>query len=322
MVSNADQPKILILTTGGTIASTGESPMLDGARLIQEVPDLAHYAEIEVEEFSRMGSSKITPSHWLKLSQLINDRLQSGKYQGVVITHGTDTMEETAYFLHLTIQSKLPVVLTGAMRPSDRISADGPANLIAAVRVAGHAGAINQGVLIVLNDMISSARDTWKTDDLRLQSFQSPQFGHLGVVDSDTVLFYRGIVHPHTSSTNFDIAAITELPEVDLVSDFTGMNSEILDFYSERASKGFVLQTFAGGRTSSEVLNGLEAVAMNKPVVIASRVPMGRIPNPSPYSEAVLISQDLPANKARILLMLALTLTDDRKEIQKILNTY
>jgi L-asparaginase len=312
--------KILIITTGGTIGSTSEAGNIRGKSLIESVPEIARYAEADHYEFSEKGSSKITPADWLRLGQLINGSLE--KYRGFVITHGTDSMEETAFFLNLTVKSEFPVVLTGSMRPSDFVSADGPANVINAVRVAVAPASLGQGVLIVMNDMISCARDTWKTDDLRLQSFQSPSFGHLGVVDPDTVVYYRQVTHLHTKNTPFDISGVEILPRVDLLSDFTGLSPDIIKNVFDLPSDGLVLQSFAGGRTSTNVHAKLESWNSGKPVLVASRVPMGRIPSQDMYGDAVFIAADLPANKARILLMLALTLNDEHVNIKELFSRF
>lgn len=312
--------KILIITTGGTIGSTSKAGNIEGKTLLEKIPEIGRYTDIDHHEFSQKGSSKMTPRDWLKLGQLINTSLN--KYRGFVITHGTDTMEETAFFLNLTVKSNLPVVLTGSMRPSDFISADGPSNLINAVRVASAPASVGQGVLIVMNEMISCARDTWKTDDLRLHSFQSPSFGHLGVVDSDTIIYYRKVTHPHTKETPFDISQLDTLPRVDLVSDFAGMPSDVFESFLNFPSEGIVVQSFGGGRTSTYVNDKLEQWNTDRPVVVASKVPLGRIPTNARYGDAVLISGDLAATKARILLILALTVTQDLVQIRELFETY
>lgn len=301
-------PRVMIISTGGTIATRRGNLWVEGKGLLQEVPQLSDHAIIEIHEFSTITSSRMTPDLWLLLARKINELfLSDHDLKGIVVTHGTDTMEETAYFLHLTVKDSRPVVLTGAMKTSDEISADGPANLINAVRVAIHDDAIGRGVLLVMNECILSARDAWKTDNRRPETFQSAGFGFLGITDPDRVQFYRKTGQLHTVSTPFDIMGLDKLPRVDLISDFTGFDKEILHNYISLQPDGLVFQSFAGGRLSKGAAEGLAEVAATVPVVIASKAPFGRIigdPNPG---LSVVYARDLPANKARILLILALS---------------
>jgi len=298
--------------------------MNSGTSLIEAVPELLEHARVDVEEFSRIGSSQMMPFHWLGLAQRINGAFEDNPdLSGVVITHGTDTMEETAFFLNLTVNHARPVVLVGSMRAANEISADGPANLLNAVRVAIHADAVGAGVLVVLNEDISSARDVWKTDNRRVHTFRSPEFGYLGVVDPDTVLFYRSSTRPHTLQSEFDVTRLDSLPRVEIVVDFAGFDGSAIDDLVQRAPDGFVLVTFAGGRMSAGARTGVrKATESGMPVVIASRVPGGRIVgNPAGPLGAVL-ARDLPAHKARILLMLALTQSREPLELQRLFDTY
>jgi len=291
---------------------------------VDAVPELLDHAQVEVEEFSRIGSSQMTPSHWLRLAKRINTAFEDdASLAGVVVTHGTDTMEETAFFLNLTVQHERPVILVGSMRSSNEISADGPANLLNAVRVAVADDAIGAGVLVVLNEDISSARDVWKTHDRRVHTVRSPEFGYLGVVDPDTVLFYRRSIRPHTHRSEFDIARIDSLPNVEVVSDYAGFDASIFKDLELRAPAGVVLETFAGGRMSAGARAGLrDATHAGIPVVIASRVPGGRIIGDPIGSLGAAVARDLPAHKARILLMLALAVSSDITELQRLFDTY
>ncbi|MEM9314601.1 MAG: asparaginase [Pseudomonadota bacterium] len=318
------KPRILVLTTGGTIASRTDAPLMPGPALVRAVPELLDYASIEVEEFSKIGSSGMTPIHWLALSQRINDLFAADDdLTGIVITHGTDTLEETAYFLNLTVRWDRPVVLVGSMRSSNEVSPDGPANLINAVRVAGSGAASGQGVLVVLNEDISAARDVWKTDNRRVQTFESEGGGPVGVVDPDGVRFYRRSLQPHTTTSEFDVSGIDELPEVLILTDFTGMDSEIVKRFAGQPMDGLVIRTFAGGRMSAGMRMGLEAVAHRGiPTVITSRVPRGRIVLAPDYAFPAIVSNGQQDNKARILLMLALTRTSEGDEVQRIFDTY
>ena len=317
-------PRILILTTGGTIASRVDAPMTSGSSLVEAVPELLQIAEIDVEEFSRIGSSQMTPSHWLGLANRINAELETDPdLSGVVITHGTDTMEETAFFLNLTVRHARPVVLVGSMRAANEISADGPGNLLNAVRVAVNGDAVGAGVLVVLNEDISAARDVWKTDNRRVHTFRSPEFGYLGVVDPDTVLFYRTSVRPHTAQSEFELSGLDSLPRVEIVADYAGFDDFAIEHLIERAPDGLVMTTFAGGRMSAGAQRGVKAaVDAGIPVVIASRVPGGRIVGHPAEPLGAVVARDLPAHKARILLMLGLANGWDMVELQRLFDVY
>lgn len=317
-------PQVLILTTGGTIASRTDAPLVDGPALVQAVPELLTYANVQVEEFSVIGSSKMTPAHWLALAKRINERFSSaGDLAGIVVTHGTDTMEETAYFLNLTVKHDRPVVLVGSMRSSNEISADGPANLINAVRVAVDTQALGQGVLVVLNEDISAARDVWKTDNRRVQTFEGSDVGHVGTVDPDGVRFYHRSLQPHTTASEFDVSTIDALPDVMILSDFTGIDRTVVERFASQPMDGLIVRTFAGGRMSAGMLAGLENLAASGvPTVVTSRVPKGRIVSAPGYEFPAIVANGQQDNKARILLMLALTRTSELAEIQRIFDTY
>lgn len=318
------KPQVLILTTGGTIASRTDAPLIDGPELVQAVPQLLDYAEIRVEEFSVIGSSKMTPDHWLRLAKRINEIYSKDpQLAGIVITHGTDTLEETAYFLNLTVLWDRPVVLVGSMRSSDEVSADGPANLINAVRVATSDQATGQGVLVVLNEDISAARDVWKTDNRRVQTFSGSIAGPLGTVDPDGVRFFRRSLQPHTTASEFDVSAVESLPDVLIFSDFAGLDESVVEQFGQLPMDGLVVRTFAGGRMSAGMLAGLKRISYRGiPTVVTSRVPNGRIVSPPDYEFPAIVSRGQQDNKARILLMLALTMTSDPGEIQRIFATY
>jgi len=317
-------PRVLILTTGGTIASRTDAPLIEGPVLVQAVPELLDHAEVSVEEFSVIGSSQMTPDHWLRLAKRVNAILsEDAGLAGIVITHGTDTMEETAYFLNLTVKSERPVVLVGSMRASNEVSADGPANLVNAVRVAADEQAAGQGVLLVLNEDITAARDAWKTDNRRVQTFGASNVGHIGAVDPDGVRFLHRVLQPHTTAAEFDVSEIDALPDVFILSDFTGIDAAVVERFGRQKMDGLVVRTFAGGRMSAGMLAGLEALAYrNLPIVVTSRVPGGRIVSAPDYPFPAIVANGQQDNKARILLMLALTETSDTKELQRIFDTY
>ena len=321
------KPKVLIITTGGTIASQTEAPLIEGPALVQAVPQLLDYAEIEVEEFVRIGSSKMTPALWLQLVKRIKAVLdEKPKLKCIVITHGTDTMEETAFFLNLTHRSEIPIVLVGAMRASNEISADGSANLINAVRVGISEDAVGKGVLVVLNENIIAARDLVKMHNRRVDAFPAPERGFLGAVDPEQVSFFRSPLELHTTNSEFDIYALDSLPKIDLLQDFAGLDPNILSYFLHRDNRGVVISSFAGGRFSGGIAEVISQLPDNhKPIVIASSIKGGRIMgsgNQRFPGKQIIISNDLPPNKARILLMLALSKTMELEEIQALFKRY
>lgn len=319
-------PRVHVIATGGTIAGRATGGQLTGAQLVAAVPELADVARIEVEEFSRIGSSGMTPDHWLRLSHRVNELFESDpELAGIVVTHGTDTMEETAYFLHLTVNSERPVVMVGSMRNSSAVSADGPANLLSAVRVATDIEARGKGVLVVLNDEVHSARDVRKTDNNRVDTFVSAEWGALGVVDADRIVFRREITTRHTKTSELRIASsVDELPTVPIVADFAGNDGSILRDWLAKDVDAVVVQAFGGGRASPGMRGAVaDAVAQGVPVVLASRVPQGRVLSTlASVEDGVLVAGDLPPHKARVLLMLALLEDRDAADLQRLLDTH
>jgi L-asparaginase len=326
-------PRVLVIATGGTIASRAGAPQIPGNELVEAVPELARHARITTEQFASVGSSAMTPDHWLRLARRVNEAFAADSgLAGIVVTHGTDSMEETGYFLHLTVRDERPVVVVGAMRSANAVSADGPANLLAAVRTAVSPEARGKGGLIVLNDRIYSARDVQKMDNNRVDAFRS-EWGPLGVVDGDGVFFQRQIVTRHTVQAEFDLSLVEALPEVGIASDFAGHDGAGLHAWAGR-TRGVVLETFGGGRTSpGGTRAAVEVAGGGVPVVLASRVAEGRVMTRSvspvggggsvPMHEAGLVAaRDLPAHKARVLLMLALTRTSDAAQIQRMFDVY
>lgn len=318
------RPPVLILTTGGTIASRTGASMQDGATLVGAVPQLLDHASVTVEEVARVGSSQITPAHWLSLASRINTRYRTDPgLRGIVVTHGTDTLADTAFFLHLTVRDRRPVVLTGSMRSANEISADGPANLLNAVRVAADPAAAGQGVLVALNEHIASARDVWKTDNRRVETFRSPELGFLGVVDPDGVAFYRRVVRPHTVDAEFDLADLERLPDVAVLIDYPGFDARLVDGVLASRQAGLVIGAFAGGRMSAGARAAVErASSAGIPVVVASQVPGGRIVGNPVSGLTAVAARELPPGKARVLLMLALTRTRDLAQLQRVFDRY
>ena len=317
------KPQVLIITTGGTIASKTDAPLIEGHELIQAVPELNQYATIEVDEFVKLGSSKMTPSIWLQLVKHIRAALNSNpEIKSVIITHGTDTMEETAFFLNLTHQSNVPIVLVGSMRSSNEISADGPANLINAVRVGISPEAIGKGVMVVMNDNISAGRDLLKMNNRRVDAFPSTELGFMGFCDPEKVTFYRSPIKLHTVESEFNVYDLDSLPKVDIIQDFAGLDPNILTYFTNRPNQGLVISSFAGGRLS----NGFGEIhhwpETHKPIVISSSIKGGRIMGSNSQGSPIIIANDLPSNKARILLMLSLTRTSEINKIQGYFNEY
>ena len=321
---NATKPRVAILTTGGTIASRVGASMQDGNTLVAAVPQLLDHAAVTVEEVTRVGSSQITPAHWLTLANRVNTRFRDDRaLRGIVITHGTDTLEDTSFFLHLTVKDTRPVVVTGSMRSANEISADGPANLLNAVRVAISPDAAAKGVLVALNEHIASARDVWKTDNRRVETFRAPELGFLGFVDPDGVVFYRASLRPHTAQSAFDVSGVKTLPEVAILTDYPGFDRALMDGVIATKPSGVVVAGFAGGRMSAGAREAVKrAAAAGLAVVVASHVPGGRIVGDPVEGLPAVVARDLSPNKARVLLMLALTQSRELKYLQHVFDTY
>lgn len=327
------KPKIAILATGGTIAgsvnselsTTGYTAGVVGVKeLIKAVPQIEDLAQIEGEQIANIDSSNMNDELWLKLSQEINKLFEQG-IDGVVITHGTDTMEETAYFLNLTIKSNKPVVLVGAMRPSTAMSADGPKNLYNAVALAADKNAKNRGVMVMMNDKIFSARGVVKTHTLNVDAFSSPDFGDLGYIIDGKCFFYNQALKPHTKESPFDVSKLKTLPKVDILytysNDGSGVAAKAL---FENGTQGLVIAGSGAGsihENQKEVLK--ELLKQGLKVVVSSRVVAGQVALSKEDSELGFISAlDLNPQKARVLLMLALTKTKDTNKIKEYFEKY
>ncbi|EAH7598094.1 type II asparaginase [Campylobacter upsaliensis] len=320
------KPKVAILATGGTIAgsidsavaTTGYTAGVVGVDvLIKAVPEIQNLAKIEGQQIANIDSSNMRDEIWLKLAQEINKLFASG-VDGVVITHGTDTMEETAYFLNLTIKSDKPVVLVGAMRPSTAISADGPKNLYNAVALAADKNA--KGVMVAMNDKIQSARGVVKTHTLNVDAFSSPDFGDMGYIVDGKVYFYNNVAKAHTKKTPFDVKNLKELPKVDILYSYSNDGSGVAaKALFENGTKGIVVAGSGAGsihEAQKEVLK--ELLTKGLKVAVSSRVVAGRVAVSEADKKLGFISaEDLNPQKARVLLMLALTKTNDPKKIQE-----
>jgi len=331
----AKQPHIVILATGGTIAGSGaDSTTTVGytaatvgvQRLIDAVPELKKVAKVSGEQVMQIASENMNNAAWLQLAKRVNVLLKRADVDGIVITHGTDTLEETAYFLDLVIKSSKPVVLVGAMRPSTAISADGPINLYNAVLLAATPEANGKGVLVVLNDQINAARDVSKTNTATLDTFKSSELGLLGYIQGNRAYFYRSSTRKHTRDTEFDIANLSVLPQVDIVYGYANMNRIALDAFVNAGAKGIIHAGTGDGSLATPLKTALtEARKKGILIVRASRVGQGIVARNGEADDDQLdfvVADTLNAQKARILLMLALTRTADTKEIQRMFYTY
>lgn len=336
--AQAVKPRVYVLATGGTIAGQGSSPTdlsnykassLAGEQLVRAVPQIAEIADVRVEQFANIASHDLTIDNWLALSKRIQRiAADDPAVAGFVITHGTNTLEETAYFLNLTVRSDKPVVVVGAMRPATAISADGPLNLLNAVKTAISPEARGKGTLIVMNDEINSARDTTKTNTLRVETFKAPEMGLLGYVDEDKVAFYRAPTKRHTANAEFDIASLTQLPKVVVLYSYVDPEPAIVRAVIAAGAKGIVFAGTGNGALSMTERNAIAEInklpAASRPIVVrSSRVGNGRVTATTVFDDLGVIPADtLNPQKARILLMLALTKTADQKEIRRIFAEY
>jgi len=332
------KPIVYVLSLGGTIAGSGSSATdlsnykpgaILGEQLVKAVPQISQIADVRVEQLTNVNSSDITIANWLVLAKRIYAIIkETPSVSGFVITSGTNTLEETAYFLNLTVRSDKPVVVVGSMRPSTAISADGPLNLLNAVRTAIATDAKGKGTLIVMNDEINAARDTTKTNTLRVETFKAPELGILGYVDEDKVAFYRASTKRHTLNSEFDITNMTTLPKVTILSSYIEPDASMIDAAIKAGAKGIVFAGTGNGALSNfeeDVLKQVAAMpAASRPTLVRStRVGNGRVIATTEYDALNVIPSDtLNPQKARILLMLALSKTSDQKEIRRIFAEY
>lgn len=320
--------RIAILGTGGTIAgfidntiaTTGYTAgAIDIDVLIKAVPQIRDLADVSWEQIANIDSSNMCDEIWLRLAKKIAKLFAEG-IDGVVITHGTDTMEETAYFLNLTIKSDKPVVLVGAMRPSTAISADGPKNLYNAVALVANKEAKNKGVMVAINDKILSARGVVKTHSLNVDAFSSPDFGDLGYIVDGKVFFYNNVTKAHTKNAPFDVSKLTSLPKVDILYSYSNDGSGVAaKALFEHGTKGIVVAGSGAGsihKNQKDVLK--ELLKKGLKVVVSSRVVAGCVAvSDSDEKLGFISAEDLNPQKARVLLILALTKTSDPKKIQE-----
>ena len=313
-------PRVRLVATGGTI-SDRQGGRLSAQDLVQSMPALSQYATAEFEQFANTASSNLTLAQWLDLSRRLNTLFRDdAALAGIVVTGGTDTLEELAYFLNLTVRDERPVVVVGSMRNPSTLGYEGAANLLEAFRVAAEPASRGRGALVVLNDEINAAREVTKTDALRLHTFQTRGYGLLGVVDADRVVYYRNVERRHTAASEFDVFAISELPRVDVLLTYQGASGDLIRASVDAGARGLVLATAGAGALSGTQNEGLTyAGSKGIPAVITTRTGSGRIASGGGQRIA---GQDLAPIKARLLLMLALTTTSNPDELRRIFQEY
>jgi L-asparaginase len=330
------KPKIKVLGTGGTIAgaqtSSSEIAYKSGVfsvdDLIKAVPPLKDLADLTGEQIANICSCTMNHDVWLKLAKRVNEVLQDNNIDGVVITHGTDTLEETAYFLSLVIKSDKPIVLVGSMRPATAISADGPANLYNAVALAVSPEARGRGPLIVMDDKIHYAREAQKTNTTELDTFKSPNRGRAGVMNFGKIEFFSRNTTRHTTKSEFSVdgKTVADLPRVEIVYSYENLGPEVIDFLVKQGVKGIVLAGVGNGGSTDAVIGALAAAARKGVAVVrSSRTGSGLVMRNVEINDdkmGFIASMELSPQKARILLMLALMNTNDAAKLQQAFMQY
>ena len=319
--------RVAVIFTGGTISMKVDErlaaaiPALSSEEIMSMVTNIDRIADIEIITFGSYPGPHMTPTHIWELATLVKETIQRPDIDGVVITHGTDSLEETAYFLDLNINSSKPIIFVAAMRNSSELGYDGPSNLSSAICTAVSEESINKGVLIVLNNEVNSARETTKTHTLSLDTFKSLEFGPLGIVDNDEVIFYRNIIkHDHIETDQYE-------SNIMLLKACVGCDSTLMNYAIANGTKGFVIEAMGRGNVPPEMVEGIDnAIKKDLPVVIVSRCPMGRVLDSYGYPGGGKNLRDLGAifggnlngQKSRIKLMLALGKTSNYNEVKEI----
>jgi len=330
----AAKPRVVILATGGTIAGAQAEGQDAGYKagsfqvedLIKAVPKLGELAEISGEQVVNIGSQDMNNEVWLKLAKRLNEVLAQRDVDAVVITHGTDTMEETGYFLSLVAHSSKPVVMVGSMRPATATGADGPANLYNAVAAAVHPKARGRGVLVVLNDEIHYAREATKTNTTQLDTFKSPNRGKAGMANAGRVYWYDALATKYTSASAFSVDGLSTLPRVEIVYAYANVGRDFIDTCVAKGCKGIVLAGVGDGNATQSAVEGLrDAVKKGVAVVRSSRTNSGITDRNVELNDdelGTIASMELNPQKARVLLMLGLTKTGDAKKLQEYFYEY
>lgn len=323
------RPRVALIATGGTIDALGADRLdlafyletgrrLGPGQLLARIPEASEVADVVEVPFRARPSHAFRDADLLEVGRVVEEAVAAGA-DGVVVTHGTNTLEETAYFLHLTARTERPIVVTGAMRPASALSADGDLNLLNAIRVAADPRAAGLGVLVLLDDRIYSAREVTKGATFRTDAFVARDAGPLGVADADgTIVWSHRLVRPHTLATPFDVRGRAGLPRVDVVVSYVGADGTAIDAFVAVGAEGIVAAaTGAGYPTPAEVEALGRAVEAGVLVCVASRVGSGRVArSPSMAARGWVAAGDLVPWKARLLLSLALTRSKDPDEIQ------
>jgi L-asparaginase len=327
-------PNVVVLATGGTIAGAAASDVQAGytsgqvgvEQLLAAVPQAKKIATLSGEQIANIGSQDMNDEVWFKLARRVNELCAKPDVDGVVITHGTDTIDETAYFLNLVVKSNKPVVLTAAMRPSTALSADGPLNFYNAVAVAGNKEAAGRGVLVVVNDWIHGASSLTKTNTTAVQTFLSPLRGLVGTVAYGDAEFYRGAVGKHTLESEFSLDGVTALPRVDIIMAYENMDGALIDAAVAGGAKGIVIAGVGNGNMTKPALDALAAQAKKGIVCVRStRVATGRVGRNVEVDDdglGLVASDDLNPQKARVLLRLALLKKRSLQDVQRLFEEY
>jgi L-asparaginase len=333
-LAQGSKPNVVVLATGGTIAgaaATGAQSSYTSGKvtiddMLNSVPGIRDLANLTGEQVANVGSQDMTFEIMLKLAKRINELLTTNKADGIVVTHGTDTLEETAFFLNLTVKSDKPVVIVGSMRPSTAISADGPLNLYDAVAVAADPQAKGRGVLVVMNDQIQGAHSLTKTSTTAVQTFMSPVRGVVGISAYGKNDFYNKPTWKHTTSSEFDVSDVTKLPRVDIIYADADMPSDLIDCSVRNGAKGIVIAGVGNGNMNKASLDAAErAVKQGVVVVRSSRVVTGTVGRNVEVKDdelGFIASDELNPQKSRILLSLALLKPRTPQELQKMFSTY
>jgi L-asparaginase len=332
--TNRSLPSVVVLATGGTIAGAAAtdvqaaytSGQVGVQQLLAAVPQATKLAALRGEQISNIGSQDMNDEVWLKLARRVNELTAAQDVDGVVITHGTDTIEETAYFLNLVVKSKKPVVLTAAMRPATALSADGPLNFYNAVAVAARKESAGRGVLVVVNDWIHGASSLTKTSTTAVQTFLSPLSGLIGTVAYGNVDFFRGPVGRHTVDAEFSVDGVTALPRVDIVMAHENMDGTLIDAAVAAGARGVVVAGVGNGNLTAAALRTLAGHARRGIACVrASRVTTGRVGRNVEVDDdksGLVASMDLNPQKARVLLRLALLKPRSTADLQRLFSEY
>ncbi|MGN8360795.1 type II asparaginase [Helicobacter pylori] len=325
-------PTIALLATGGTIAGSGVNASLGSYKsgelgikeLLKAIPSLKKIARIQGEQISNIGSQDMSEEVWFKLAKRTQELLDDSRIQGVVITHGTDTLEESAYFLNLVLHSTKPVALVGAMRNASSLSADGALNLYNALSVALDEKSANKGVLVVMDDNIFSAREAIKMHTTHTSTFKALNSGAIGSVYYGKVRYYMQPLRKHTIESEFSLSQLkAPLPKVDIIYTHVGMTSDLFQASLNSHAKGVVIAGVGNGNVSAGFLKAMqEASEMGVVIVRSSRVGSGGVTSGEIDDRAFITSDNLNPQKARVLLQLALTKTNDKEKIQEMFEEY